>query len=135
MPANTQGNRFIPFRKADLIEMGLQQGPLPETAAADFRELCRRLEALLHFEYHRLLEKLKDAYAPFDPDADTRRLYTLDDQSLKTHQTAFVREMTTLLNAANYEKITDEDLHEALKEASLFKIRLSVNFNDFEEVR
>ncbi len=134
MSANTQGNRFIPFRKADLIEMGLQQGPLPETAAADFRELCRRLEALLHFEYHRLLEKIKDAYAPFDPDADTRRLYTLDDQSLKTHQTAFVREMTTLLNAANYEKITDEDLREALKEASLFKIRLSVDFNDFEEV-
>ena len=134
MPANAVNDRFIPFRKADLIEMGLQQGPLPETAAADFRELCRLLEALLHFEYHQLLEKIKDAYAPFNPDADTRQLQSLDAASLQAHQAAFVREMTTLLNAANFEAITAEDLRDALNEASLFKIRLSVDFNDFEEV-
>ncbi len=43
-------------------------------------------------------------------------------------------EMTTLLDAANFEKITAGDLQDALREASLFKIRLSVDFNDFEEV-
>ena len=134
MPEITRGNRFIPFRKNDLIEMGLYQGPLAEAHAAEVRELCRLLEALLHFEYHQLLEKLKEAYAPFNPDADTRRLHPLDGDALQRHQAAFIREMTTLLNAANFEKITPGDLADALKERSLFKIRLSVDFNDFEEV-
>ncbi len=42
--------------------------------------------------------------------------------------------MATILNAANFQKITETDLEEALKEESLFKIRLRVDFNDFEEV-
>ena len=134
MSATTPGNRFIPFRKNDLIDMGLHKGPLPAAHAAELRELGRILEALLHFEYHQLLEKLKDAYAPFNPDADTRRLHPLDDTALQRHQADFIREMTTLLNAANFEKITPDDLAAALKETSLFKIRLSVDFNDFEEV-
>ncbi len=132
MPEITRGNRFIPFRKNDLIEMGLYQGPLAEAHAAEVRELCRLLEALLHFEYHQLLEKLKEAYAPFNPDADTRRLHSLDGDALRRRQAAFIQEMTTLLNAANFEKITPGDLADALKERSLFKIRLSVDFNDFE---
>ncbi len=134
MPDSSPGNRFIPFRKNDLIEMGLRQGPLPVAQAPEVRELARLLAALLHFEYHHLLEQLKDAYAPFNPDADTRRLDTLDGTTLEQHQTHFIREMTTLLNAANFEKITAQDLADALKEASLFKIRLTVDFDDFEEV-
>ncbi len=134
MPDISPGNRFIPFRKRDLIEMGLHQGPLPVAQAPEVRELARLLAALLHFELHHLLEQLKDAYAPFNPDADTRRLDTLDGTTLEQHQTHFIREMTTLLNAANFEKITAQDLADALKEASLFKIRLTVDFDDFEEV-
>jgi hypothetical protein len=42
--------------------------------------------------------------------------------------------LTAILNAANFQKITETDLEEALKEESLFKIRLGVEFKDFEEV-
>ncbi len=38
----------------------------------EFREVFRILEALFHFEFHRSLETLKNCYAPFNPDADTR---------------------------------------------------------------
>ena len=39
--------------------------------------------------------------------------------------------MTVVLNAANFEKITAQDLKQALGEESLFQIRLEVDFEDF----
>ena len=42
--------------------------------------------------------------------------------------------MKNLLDAANFEEITRADLDRALLEESLFKIRLQVNFNDFEQI-
>jgi hypothetical protein len=39
-----------------------------------------------------------------------------------------------LLNAANFEEITRADLDRAMLEGSLFKIRLQVDFNDFEHI-
>lgn len=42
--------------------------------------------------------------------------------------------LTRLLEKANYEKVTQNDLQLALAESSLFKIRLQVDFEDFSEV-
>ena len=42
--------------------------------------------------------------------------------------------MTAGLNAGNFEQITAQDLAQALAEESLFKIRLEVDFNDFDDV-
>jgi hypothetical protein len=42
--------------------------------------------------------------------------------------------MTAVLDAANFEKVTAEDLQQALGEESLFQIRLEVDFADFEDV-
>jgi hypothetical protein len=49
-------------------------------------------------------------------------------------QKRLVSEMTAVLDAANFEKVTAEDLKQALAEESLFKIRLEVDFDDFEDV-
>ena len=40
--------------------------------AADFRRFCRLWEGLVHRDLQTALEELKNAYAAFDPDADTR---------------------------------------------------------------
>lgn len=126
--------RFIPFRKSDLVTMCLDAGLAPPPHTADFEDFRGILEALLHFEYHRLLESLKNAYAPFNPDADTRDIRSSDSKERRQDQKRFVGAMRTLLNAANFEPVTETDLKEALAEESLFKIRLEVDFNDFKEV-
>ena len=43
---------------------------MPEGDADEFRDFCRILEALFHFEFHRRLETLKNCYAPFNPDPE-----------------------------------------------------------------
>jgi hypothetical protein len=134
MADELQLQRFIPFRKSDVVEMCLTEGRLPDSAGSAFRDFCRILEALFHFEFHRVLERLKDSYAPFDPDADTRQIIILPDSDRERLWKELVREMTALLNAANYEQITEESLKQSMAVESLFKIRLAVDFSDFEDI-
>ena len=123
----TRKNRFIPFRKSDIVQMCLKEAHLPEDIVEDFKDFCRILEALFHFEFHKRLETLKDCYAPFNPDADTRTLFSYSNDDKKTRQKTLVSELTAILNAANYEKVTVNDLTQALGEESLFKIKLVVD--------
>jgi len=127
-------NRFIPFRKTDIIAMCCEDCRMNAEDVEEFREFCRILEALFHFEFHRRLEALKNCYAPFNPDADTRLDGDYTREEKEGLQKELVTEMTAVLNSANFEKITPEDLTQAMTEESLFKIRLEVDFGDFEDV-
>jgi hypothetical protein len=127
-------DRFIPFRKTDIIAMCCEDSSLQAEDAEEFRELCRILEDLFHFEFHRRFEALKNCYAPFNPDADTRLVGDYTREEKERLQKELVSEITAVLNSANFEKITSEDLSQALAEESLFKIRPEVDFDDFEEV-
>jgi hypothetical protein len=41
-------DRFIPFRKPDIVEMCVANGRLNAAARRSFREFCRILESVLH---------------------------------------------------------------------------------------
>ena len=121
--------RFIPFRKRDICEMCLQDAKLVGQED-DFRQLYYMLSSVFHFEFHKIIESLKDGYAPVDPDSDTRQF----DGAQSLSDLNFVELLGGLLEKANYEQVTKDELNQALTEASLFKIRLHVDFNDFSEV-
>lgn len=121
--------RFIPFRKRDVVEMCLQDAKLTGHED-DFRHLYYMLSSVFHFEFHQIIESLKDSYAPLDPDADTRAYKGAQPLS----DLNFVELLGGLLEKANYEQITEDELNQALNEASMFKIRLHVDFDDFSEV-
>jgi len=109
--------------------MCLQEARLP-APADDFRQLSYMLDQIFHFEFHRVIEALKNAYADLDPDRDTRR----PDIAHQPAAQSFVKLLDGLLEKANYERVTESDLQQALAESSLFKIRLHVEFADFSEV-
>lgn len=126
--------RFIPLRRRDVVglcgELLAERGDEPEV----FAGAARLLEALLHHEFHDLLEELKDAYAPFNPDLDTRLLADVAERDPAEARLRLTRALEEVLEAANFERITDADLRAALEEESLFRIRLHVDFDDFEQV-
>lgn len=129
MPAD----RFIPFRKKDIIDMCLTDLESKEEQLS-FQQFCDLLASFIHFEYHGLLESLKNDYAPFDPNADTRELKRLSNDEKAESRATFATNFAKVLDAANFEKITEQDLKDALTEESLFKVRLEVEFDDFEQV-
>lgn len=120
--------RFIPYRKHDIVEMCLHDNELVGKDE-DFRQLYYMLSSIFHFEFHQIIESLKDSYASVDPDADTRDF----DNRKPLSELSFIDLLRNLLEKANYECITQSDLDAAMNESSLFKIRLHVDFDDFSE--
>ncbi|WP_338363503.1 TMEM143 family protein [uncultured Pseudoalteromonas sp.] len=128
-----QSARFIPFRKQDIVDMcsdELANG----SEQTSFKQFCDLLASLIHYDYHATLESLKNNYAPFDPNSDTRSLAPVSKDQKAQCQREFAKDFAKVLNAANFEVITNQDLQDALNEESLFKVRLEMEFDDFEEV-
>ncbi|MDP9022407.1 MAG: DUF3754 domain-containing protein, partial [Actinomycetota bacterium] len=74
--------RFIPFRRSDLVDMLAGEGRPEPSEQERFRAFAELLGAVFHHDFRSRLETLKDAYAPFDPDPDTRvvRIHCGDDR-------------------------------------------------------
>jgi len=125
--------RFIPFRKQDIIQMCSQE-LTDKNSSQSFQQFCQLLSSVIHFDYHEVLESLKNNYAPFNPNADTQSLTNFTLEHREQCKTAFADNFAKILNAANFGKVTEQDLQEALNEESLFKVRLEVEFDDFEQV-
>jgi hypothetical protein len=129
MTGQTSKFRFIPYRRRDVVEMCLQENR-PGANPDDFRQLGYMLDQIFHFEFHQVIEALKNAYADLDPDSDTRSPGLGEPGDAKS----FVQLLDGLLEKANYERVTESELNQALTESSLFKIRLHVDFDHFSEV-
>jgi len=99
-----------------------------------FRAFVELLESLLHHEFRGRLEALKDAYYPFNPDADVRTVHEPSAAERDAAQGRLVQELTALAEAANFERISPDDLDRAFVEESLVKVRLEADFDDFEHV-
>ncbi|WP_133467995.1 TMEM143 family protein [Paraglaciecola marina] len=134
MEIKKSDDRFIPLRKTDVIQACIEMDNLPKESVKQFQLLCQLIISTIHFDYHQSLEVLKDNYAPFDPNSDTQSIKVFSEDELKAKQKVFAKAFSQVLNAANFEKITEQDLRDALEEESLFKVRLSVEFNDFSEM-
>lgn len=126
--------RFIPFQKKDMITFCAQEGTLSEPDINEFKSVCELINSLFHFQFHRNLEALKHCYSPVNPDADTQTIFPVSSEDKQQRETQLITELKALLDAANFEEITRADLDRAMLEESLFKIRLQVDFNDFEHI-
>mgnify|MGYP003643078404 CR=1 FL=1 len=125
--------RFIPYRRTDVVTMCQADAGLAKNDVEAFNGFCEMLTALFHFELHKRLEQLKNYYAPFDPDRDTRSIDTgdIDVNELKI---LLEDQLKLVLEQANFESVSEADLQDAMHAESLFKVKLQVDFDDFEEV-
>ena len=119
---------YLPINKERLILQFCQSELLNRFEPQQFELLCAKLEKYFHLEFFSVTEKLKSAYAPMDPDNDQ------DPSQLLAHHRSLGPMLESLLKRANYFKLEQEQILASLTQASLFKIRLHVNFDDFEEV-
>lgn len=126
---------FIPYRRKDLIELCIKDGKLSLTEAGTFRHFCEILSAYYHFQYHITLENLKNHFAPFDPDADTKPLNSLSAIESADVENKLVSDFVSVLESANYENLSEEDLKKAFQQESLIPLNTDVDFSDFENGR
>ncbi len=125
---------FIPFRRADILQMCVEDPRLSQEQRVSFERFGKLLSAVFHFEFHEKLERLKDCYAPFDPDADTQKIKRPTREEKRKLQEELVEVLTEVLEAGNYEQISDMELAIAMEESSLFHLKLHIDMDDFEQV-
>src|SRR4051812_4145247 len=97
---------FIPLRKSDLIELLSKDQAVAGQEREAFGRFCRLVSSVFHFEYLQQLEDLKDAYAVFDPDADTKPLKTLDPKERQQRLEKLFEKFTALMERANFKRLT-----------------------------
>jgi len=125
---------FIPFRKADVIDMCLADGALGGPDKKSFGEFAKILGALFHFEYHERLETLKDSFVPFNPDADARAQKRVDPAERLESERTFLAMMREVLTQANYTEVARDELKVLLEADPGFGLKLDVDLDDFAEV-
>jgi Protein of unknown function (DUF3754) len=122
--------RFIPFSRADLVQMCLAEAGLEDAQRAAFQRVCEQLEQHFQREFHDIKQQLKSAYAPLDPDTDTRLVREFGDDGAASR---LGQTLEQVLDRANYEKVSREQLERAFDQASLFDLKLFVDLDEFEE--
>lgn len=133
-PTDLQHARFIPYSRQDIVSLLLSEQQLKRADKEKLKAVCDLLMHVYHHQFHQTLETLKTCYAPINPDADTNVIFQNAEKTLIQQEVTLFEVLNDLLNKANFEKITDEDLALSMKESSLFQIKLNVDFDDFEQV-
>jgi hypothetical protein len=133
-PVHWRRENFIPVRKAELSALLASQPGLSPHERAAFEQLARLLSATCHHEFQLRLEELKNAYAVFDPDADTEPATPITPAERDARAAELFEKFVWLLERANFVRLTKDDIHAALGATSDWGLRLNVNLDIFERL-
>jgi hypothetical protein len=125
---------FIPIRRHELVDLLCATDGLKPAERELFQQFCRLVLATVHFEYDSRLEQLKDAYAPFDPDHDTRTCVKVGAEERQQRLNSLFRDFGWLMERANFKHLSCDDLEPALHAASDWGINMDVDFGAFERI-
>ena len=131
-PGGVRREAFIPLRKADLGQT--LSASLPPDAAAAFGRLCRLLHVLISCRLQATVEELKEAYAPFDPDTDTRRADRPRPSQLDVLRAGLFEQFGRLLAHGNFIRLAEDEINAALSGRSHWGLHLKVNFELFDRL-
>lgn len=127
--------QFIPLRKTELIALLCRDKKLSARERDPFRQFCIVISAVFHFEYLKQLEELKDAYAPFDPDADTKSLSPVSDEERREDEQQLFARFAVLMERANFKRLSREEMQQALQDvATVAGVHTHVDLALFEHL-
>jgi hypothetical protein len=134
MPENKTKDRYIPFRKRDIVQMLIQdKGLKSKEEESKFLKFVKMVESIFHFEFHEELETLKDAYFPLDPDQP--KWCPLPTQEVESSKGKLFDTLHNVLNKANFETIPQEEIDKAYETGAAVDLHIDVDKNDFEDIR
>jgi hypothetical protein len=132
--AGDERDQFIPVRKGDVLDALIEHGPFAnEAGRSDFRQICRMLAAVYHYEYFDRLEQLRHAYFYFNPElnAQTHFRPATIDKAYRELVDLFVG----VLHGANFVEVSQEEIERAHRENVEVNVELRAPVEDFHEVR
>jgi hypothetical protein len=127
-------DQFIPARKSDILDALVDNGQFAsEPRKAQFRQVCRMLGAVYHYEYFERLEELRRDYYYFNPELD--RHARLNTANLERAYGDLIASFTAVLKGANFVEVSHEEIERAHRESVLVNVELKTPVDEFREVR
>jgi Protein of unknown function (DUF3754) len=126
-------DQFIPIRKSDIIAELAKSGLLIGGDQHEkFRQLCRLLGAIFHYEYFERLERLRDDYYYFNPEVplDSKR----DPQAIEEARLELLEILEKVLKGANYVEVPLSEIEQAHEEHVL-KVKVETTMEHYHQVR
>jgi hypothetical protein len=131
---------YIPVRVTDLVEClcretspvgGALLHPDDQTR---FHRFARSVSLHMHAIYQDELRRLKDAYAPFDPDADPKPLDPPTAEQRAGAQDRLFATFCHMMERANYTHLSRADLEQVMKGASDWGVDMDVTWDAFDRL-
>jgi len=133
-PATGDRDHFIAVRKAELLDALIDHGRIAEPARREaFRQLCRVLAAIYHYEYFAKLERLRDDYFYFNPEIEPHA--RLDAEAIERAYADLVGSLIRVLEGANFVEISHDEIADAHRERPVMQVTLAAPLDDYREVR
>ena len=131
--AGERGN-FIPIRKADILDALVERGTFADDGQREqFRQICKMLAAVYHYEYFDRLEKLKHAYYYFNPELSAHAKFTPD--AVDRAYAELIESLTAVLKGANFVEVPHEEIERAHRESVEVTVEIRTPLDDFRDVR
>lgn len=121
---------YIPFNKEFLLEQQTTSFAKDQKKVDDFKKLFDIIEHYYHYEAFNLNRNLKQNYALFDPDLSLKERKNFIG---KSDFSVFKKTLLTVLNQGNYTRVDQETLDKAFQDSDLIGLKLSIDFNAFQD--
>lgn len=121
---------YIPFNKEFLLEQQITSFVKDQKKVDDFKKLFDIIEHYYHYEAFNLNRNLKQNYALFDPDLSLKERKSFIG---KSNFSVFKETLLTVLDQGNYTRVDQETLDKAFQDSDLIGLKLSIDFNAFQD--
>lgn len=121
---------YIPFNKEFLLEQQINTFSEDPKKVDEFKKLFDIIEHYFHYEAFNLNRNLKQNYALFDPDLSLKERKSFMG---KSDFSLFKATLLTVLEQGNYIRIDQETLDKAFQDSDLIGLKLSIDFNAFQD--
>ena len=130
----SERDHFIPARKIDVLNAVIADGALgSEPEREQFRQLCKLLGAIYHYQYFDQLERLRNDYFYFSPDTDGHARF--DSATVQRAYGDLIEALTKVLHGANFIEVQHEEIERAHREHGIVRVNIRAPLEDYREVR
>ena len=124
---------FIPIRYEVMLDKILERSSLSDQEKEEIRYLGLMLEEHYHLDYHQDFLKLKDAFAPFNPDKETVYELTFTEEDKTQKRQVLIDGIRKFLEVSNYRLMSQEDFNKCLTLQPFGGLSVQVDAKHFKE--
>ena len=133
-PGGGAAERAVPVRKSDILDALTAGGGFADDAEREkFCRLCALLASIYHYEYFAALERLRNDYYYFNPEAAPHA--ALDRAGLDRSYADLIATLDKVLKDANFVELPHAEIGAAHGGRTVLRVEIKAPLDDFRDVR